>query len=117
MNHGLPQHVTIDRKPENGCKIQNAACGRSGLMLRLKLIKGVDLSGEDDDGIEGNKHSLLHGTNALKHDLKMSFNDSRMVVGRSVHAKACHVTYDAECKHRYGILLPNQAHEWSRNDG
>jgi Transposase IS4 len=25
---------TIDRKPENGCKIQNAACGQSGVMMR-----------------------------------------------------------------------------------
>ena len=49
INHGLPQYVAIDRKPENGCEIQNAACGRSGVMLRLKLVKGIDLVGEDDN--------------------------------------------------------------------
>ena len=35
----------------------------------------------------------------------MSNNDSRMVVGGLVHAKACHVTCDAECKRRYGSLF------------
>ena len=38
INHGLPQYIAIDRKPENGCEIQNAACGRSGVMLRLKAM-------------------------------------------------------------------------------
>ena len=29
INHGLSRYVAIDCKPENGCKIQNAACGQS----------------------------------------------------------------------------------------
>ena len=33
INHGLPMYVAIDRKPENGCEIQNAACGCSGVMI------------------------------------------------------------------------------------
>ena len=33
INHGLPMYVTIDKKPENGCEIQNAAYGRSGVMI------------------------------------------------------------------------------------
>ena len=33
INHGLPQYIAIDRMPENGCEIQNAACGVSGVML------------------------------------------------------------------------------------
>ncbi|KAI2493142.1 Transposase IS4 [Fragilaria crotonensis] len=61
INQGLPQYVAIDRKPENGCEIQNAACGRSGVMLRLKLVKGIDLVGEDDNNDdEPNESSLLH---------------------------------------------------------
>jgi Transposase IS4 len=38
IEHGLPQYVTIDRKPENGCEVQNAAYGRSGIMLQLQLV-------------------------------------------------------------------------------
>lgn len=30
----LSQYVAIDRKPENGCEIQNAAIGRSGITIR-----------------------------------------------------------------------------------
>ena len=33
INHGLPMYVAIDRKLENGCEIQNAACGCSGVMI------------------------------------------------------------------------------------
>jgi hypothetical protein len=60
INHGLPQYIAIDRKPENGCKIQNAACGRSGVMIHLKLVKGADLMGADD--ADEDENSVLHGT-------------------------------------------------------
>lgn len=52
INTGLPQYVAIDRKPENGCEIQNSACGESGVMLRLKLVKTAeaeDLSANEDE--------------------------------------------------------------------
>ncbi|KAI2492991.1 Transposase IS4 [Fragilaria crotonensis] len=42
INHGLPMYVAIDRKPENGCEIQCASCGASGIMLRLKLVKTAE---------------------------------------------------------------------------
>ena len=41
INEGLPCYIAIDRKPENGCKIQNSACGDSGVMLRLKIVKNI----------------------------------------------------------------------------
>ena len=49
INHGLPQYVAIDRKPENGCEIQNAACGMSRVMLQVKLVKGADLPGSEEE--------------------------------------------------------------------
>ena len=33
--------MAIDLNPENGCEIQNLACGYSGGMLRLKLVKNM----------------------------------------------------------------------------
>jgi hypothetical protein len=36
INHGLLMFISMDRKPEDGCEIQNAACGRTGIMIRLK---------------------------------------------------------------------------------
>ena len=39
INEGLPCYTAIDRKPENGHEIQNSACGKSGVMLRLKFVK------------------------------------------------------------------------------
>ena len=31
-------YVAMDRKTENGCEIQGAACGRSGITLRLEIF-------------------------------------------------------------------------------
>ena len=42
INHGLPMYVAMERKPDNGCKIQNSSCGTSGIMMRLKLVKTAD---------------------------------------------------------------------------
>ena len=36
---GLPIYRAIDRKPENGCEVKTSACVRSGIMLRLEIIK------------------------------------------------------------------------------
>jgi hypothetical protein len=86
INHGLPQYVAIDRKPENGCEIQNAACGRSGVMLRLKLVKGVDLPGAEEEEFGANETSLLHGTNVLKQVVSPWFGSNRIVCADSYFA-------------------------------
>lgn len=39
---GLPMYITMDRKPENGCKIQSSCCGKSGMLTRLQIIKSAD---------------------------------------------------------------------------
>ena len=47
-------YVAIDRKTENGCEIQNAACGCSGVLIRLKIVKTAAEENAsavtDDDG-------------------------------------------------------------------
>ena len=61
INAGLPQYIAIDRKPEDGCEIQNAADGVTGIMMRLKLVK---TSGEEAECVE-HDGNLNHGTNVL----------------------------------------------------
>jgi len=39
INKGLPMYVAMDRKPENGAEIQDSCCGKSNIMMRLKLVK------------------------------------------------------------------------------
>jgi len=63
IQRGLPMYVAIDRKNENGCEIQNAACGRNGIMLNLSVVTTAEhrqgtADREDDD--------LPHGTVVLK---------------------------------------------------
>ena len=36
---GLPHHVSLDRKPEAGCEIQNVSCGRSCVMVQIELLR------------------------------------------------------------------------------
>ena len=71
LNKGLLQYIAIDRKSENGCEVQNSACGRSHIMLRVKLVKTAEaedaMADEDSSGI-------LHGP-AVVHVL---FNPWRM---------------------------------------
>ena len=63
INHGLPMYVVIDRKPENGCEIQNAACGRCGVMIRLKVVKTAE---EENASAVTEDDGNNHGTNVLK---------------------------------------------------
>jgi len=41
INKGLPMCVAIDRKPEDGAEIQDCFCGKSNIMMRLKLVKST----------------------------------------------------------------------------
>ena len=63
INHGLPMYVAIDRKPENGCEIQNAACGHSEVMIQLKVVKTAE---EENASAVTNDDGNNHGTNVLK---------------------------------------------------
>jgi hypothetical protein len=67
----------------NGCEIQNAACGRSGVMLCHKLVKGVDLSGVEEGVFGANTTRLLHGTNILKQVVSSWFGSSRIICANS----------------------------------
>jgi len=59
INLGLPMYISIDRKPENGCEIQDVACGESGIMMRLRLVKTPAAS----ELLEHN--GIPHGGNVL----------------------------------------------------
>ena len=39
INAGLPCYIAFDRKPEDGCEIQNACCGKTGIMMQLRLVR------------------------------------------------------------------------------
>ncbi len=87
MDQAWPSTIRCNRsQTENGCEIQNAACGRSGVMLRLKLAKGIDLVGEDENNDEPNKSSLIHGTQVLKSIVSPWFGSNYIVCADSYFA-------------------------------
>ncbi len=94
INHGIPLHFAIDRKPENGCKIQCASCGDIGIMLCLKRVKTAEE--EDwhvslmDEAAESrqimSEQGLLHGAKVMQ-DLVMPWmHSNRDVCGNSYFA-------------------------------
>jgi len=56
-------YVAIDRKPEDGCEIQDAACGRSGIMLNLSVMTTAV---HRQDIATGHEDDLPHGATVLK---------------------------------------------------
>lgn len=40
--NGFPSTWLLIVKPENGCEIQNSACGKSGVMFRLKHVRTAE---------------------------------------------------------------------------
>ena len=83
INHGLPMYVAIDRKPENGCEIQNSCCGRCGIMMRLKLVKTAE---EEATHQEEHPDGMLHGTKILLFLVKPWLHTNRTTVGDSYFA-------------------------------
>jgi hypothetical protein len=55
-------------------------------MLRLKLVKGIDLVGEGDNDDAPTDSSLLHGTNVLKHIVSHWFGSNKIVCADSYYA-------------------------------
>jgi hypothetical protein len=57
--------VTIDQNQRvAGCEIQNAACGKSGVMLLLKLVKTAEKEASNHQ--EDLQEHLPHGAKVLK---------------------------------------------------
>eukprot|EP00977_Amphora_coffeiformis_P024561 scaffold16227_cov128-Amphora_coffeaeformis.AAC.1 len=80
INEGLPIYVDIDRKPESGCEIQNICDGKSGIMLRMMLVKSTKATHFDMEG------SLNHGTKIIKYLVAPWARSNRVVVVDSYFA-------------------------------
>lgn len=91
---GLPAYRAIDRKPENGCEIKNSACGRSGIMLRLKIVKSPT-----DDGESNNNEELSHGAAVTRRLVYPWSGTNRIVCGDSYFASV----HTAQVLHKMGL--------------
>ena len=50
-------YVAIDRKPENGAEIHNSAYGRSGIMIRIRIVKSARNEAEQEHDEDNLPHS------------------------------------------------------------
>jgi hypothetical protein len=86
INIGIPHYVAIDRKPDNGCEIQNAACGMSGVMIRLKLVKSAEeIAAAEAEGEQG-PEGIAHGTKICKELVEPWRRSDRVVCADSYFA-------------------------------
>ena len=74
--------MAIDRKPENGAEVQDSCDGKSGVMLRLKIVKG-QLSDINEDDVD---HDLNHGTVVLVELVAPWLHSNRIVCADSFFA-------------------------------
>jgi hypothetical protein len=77
-------YVAIDRKPESGCEIQNSACGRSMIMMRLKIVKTAEE--EATHTIMDEHLGMLHGTKVIISLVQPWLGSGRTVCGDSYFA-------------------------------
>ena len=77
INIILPQYISIDIKPENGCDIHNAADGFSGIIVQLNLVK---TSSDEDLHSPEEHYGLLYGTKVMLNILQPCVNKQRRVV-------------------------------------
>ena len=101
----------MDRKPDDGCEVQNSCCGESGIMMRLKIEKGT-LSSADDlttlpidtDGALDLDSNNNAGTNTVLELTKPWWHTNRVVLADSAFAS---VRTAAKLNKKHGIY-------WSR---
>jgi hypothetical protein len=89
INMGLPMYIAMDRKPDNGCKIQNAACARSGVMLCLKLVKSAvqEAQGYTEGDVDDSDNTKLpHGGKVLLELTQPFFHTPRIICADSYFA-------------------------------
>lgn len=51
---GCPHYAKLERRPENGMEIQNVACAKSWIMLKLKLVKSAKKSEVENQNVNWN---------------------------------------------------------------
>ena len=79
-------YVAMDRNLDNGVEIHNAAYGRSGVIIRLRIVKSENNEEEQQD----DRDNIPHGKKVLKELLIPWDNTDRIVCAdsyfTSVHA-------------------------------
>ena len=82
---GLPVYVEIDRKPVNGCEIQNSCDARSQVIMQFKLVKLEADEGRcmaeirAETAQQRTSLHLLYGTKVLINLVKVCRNTWRTV--------------------------------------
>ena len=88
INIGLPMYMSLDRKPHDGCEIQDAADGDSGVLLRLIIVKSPDEVAKQQREAPKPWHdfNITHGGKVLFSLVEPWLDTGHIVVGHSAFA-------------------------------
>ena len=78
---GLPHYVKLDRKPESGCELKTACCGKSGLLLALEITKSAEQTAQ-----RSYEDTMQHGTATVLRLVEPWFHTNRLVCADSFFA-------------------------------
>lgn len=78
---GIPHYVALDRKPESGCELKTASCGKSGIIIRIEMTISADDNASRDFESDTN-----HGAAVLLRLVEAWFHTNRVVCADSIFA-------------------------------
>ena len=81
IDTGLPHYVSMDQKLENGCELKTAACGKSGIIIRIENVVSAE-----DTSLRDFESEHLHGTAVTLRLLQPWFHTNRVVCADSYYA-------------------------------
>eukprot|EP00171_Calliarthron_tuberculosum_P013771 IDg13771t1 len=81
MDIGLPSYRDIDRNPRDRCEIKTSRCGRSGIMLKLEIVK----SPEEDKRCD-QFENMSQGTDIARRLVNLWVQKNRIVCADSYFA-------------------------------
>ena len=88
INIGLPMYMSLDRKPHDGCEIQDAADGDSGVLLCWIIVKSPDEVAKQQREAPKPWHdfNITHGGKVLISLVEPWLDTGHIVVGHSAFA-------------------------------
>ena len=95
INIGVPNYVSYDRKPDDGCELWTCCDGRNGIMIGIKIVKSQ--SELESERVDLDQGELNHGTQVLLELISPWFHSNRLVCADSYFSS---VQTAIKCKER-----------------
>jgi len=112
INVGLPTFISMERKPEDGCEIQNVCCARSKIMMQIKVVAHEDAAATEADG-NADDDGVPHAVQVMKQLMNPWLHDGeRIICGDSYFASVRAARHMMEYGIRFIGVVKNATREF-----